>query len=206
MSLSAALYQYRIKDYIARLGYEPGTLYNGYPIRYQNQNLGELAGRGVELDATYLLSPALKLYGNAAYAKARFKDQQLRVVDGTATFNIITNMHYANPDRTTTGVPRWLWNLGLDWQCARRTFLNLHYRGWAENYGKVSTQPTFAKFGPEHFLDFALSWRDQADQGLDLSLYGKNVANNRVRFPQAPHAGYIVEQGGELGLQLRYRF
>lgn len=206
VSLSAAFYQYRIKDYIARLGYEPGTFYNGYLIRYQNQNLGELAGRGVELDVTFLLNDAVKLYGNIAYAKARFKDVELQLVDGSATFNIVTDMHYANPDRTTTGVPRRLWNLGLDWQLASRVVMNLHYRGWADNYGKISTAPAFAKFGPEHFLDLALTWRDGGANRMDATLYGKNVANNRVRFPQAPHAGYIVEQNPELGVQFSYRF
>lgn len=204
---SATLYGYKVVDYIARLGYQPGTLYQGLPIRYQNQNIGEIGGHGVELEAQWSVADVLTLYGNLALSRAAFRDQVVLLVDGSASFDIIKNMNYANPDRTTTGVPRRLWNLGLDWRLSDEQMLNLHWRGWARNTGKIaSAPPAFASYGAEHFLDVALTWRHLGGQrGLTLSLYGKNLLDRAARYPQAPHGGYIVEGQRELGLQLSWR-
>lgn len=48
-----------------------------------------------------------------------------------------------------------------------------HAASWADNCGKISTAPAVAKFGPEHFLDFALTRRDVVADGMAVMIYGK---------------------------------
>ncbi|MDZ7868645.1 MAG: TonB-dependent receptor [Rheinheimera sp.] len=198
---SLTLYHYRLNDFIARLGYEPGTILNGYLVRYQNQNIGDLTGRGVELEANFQWSPLLKFYGNLALSRASFDDEETLLADGTATFSVIRDMHYADPQRGTTGVPRLLWNFGLDWQWAEHWFVNLHYRGWADNIGKVSTSNQFSRFGPEHFVDLNLIWREVGGSAAELQLYGKNLFGKTLLYPRHP-GGLLLKTTGCWGCNL----
>ncbi len=203
---SLTVYQYQLDDFIARLGYEPGTSLNGYILRYQNQNVGDITGRGLELEWTYEVSANLAVYGNLAVSKATFAALESQLVDGSANFSILTNMHYAAPDRRTTGAPRYLWNLGIDWQISPVYSLNLHYRGFADLVGKISTQPAFRQFGPGHFVDFTLTVEPFYHPALSLQCYGRQLFGGLTEFPTAPHGGLIVEDNRQFGVQLDWRF
>lgn len=210
LTLAASFYSYKIADYIARVGYDSSQLYQGLPIRYQNQNVGEIGGRGVELELSYQLARHLRIYGNAAFAKARFRELEVAAAGGAISFNIVTDTTFATPDGNTTGVPQRLWNAGLDWNFSDKAFANLHYRGWANSWGKTSNDPAFSRYGPEHFVDFSFGFspgitpRTSRAPSTILSFYGKNVFANRANYPQGPHGGYIVEQGRELGIQVTW--
>lgn len=204
-NVSLTLYYYQIQNYIARLGYEPpGKYYGPYKIRYQNQNIGTLEGKGIELEVSQKIYRNFMVYGNYAFAYANFKELEVYLVDGSAKFNIVENMTYANPDKTTTGVPKHIWNAGIDFSFLNKFVGNIHYRGWANNSGKITTTNLFAEYAPEHFLDCSLTY-SMLKQKFNLSVYGKNILNNEALFPQAPHGGYVIERNREFGLQLQVK-
>lgn len=204
---SVTLFQTGIKDFVARVGYKSDTFWdNGYEIVYMNQNVGDLSSYGLELEFTHKLKKTIDIYGNYAYALNKFDELEQSLVGGTTTFNIVTDMDYATEDGQTTGAPEHIWNIGLDWQLKEDVHVNFHYRGWSNNYGKVSTEPAFEKYGPEHYFDATVNFKDVYEKGFNVSVYGKNLVDNQAKFPMAPHGGYVIGSGRELGLTVAYQF
>ena len=77
------------------------------------------------------------------------------------------------------GMPRHMFNLGIDFALHPNLSLNLHARGQAgAEMAAQNTPVTFRRYGPDAYLDFALNWRTTETKGLDARFYGRNVLNH----------------------------
>lgn len=209
--LSAVPFYMTIYDYATYIGY---TYYNTpeeqaqtgwYGYEYIDQNLGDLNTRGIELDATYEFSKALKFYGNGIYSRAKLSDRYVTMRGGLHTVDIVAepDMDLVNNGLKKTGWPKYIWNLGVDFEPINGKLINIHYRGWTKNPIKAERQPNeFDVFGPEHFVD--VNFVMTALNGkMEWTLYGKNILNNKAKYPAPNDGGYTVNSGITVGTGIR---
>jgi hypothetical protein len=82
---------------------------------------------------------------------------------------------------------------------------NLHYRGWTENPIKAEREPNeFDEFGPEHLMD--INYITTIFKGkLELSIYLKNILDNKAKYPAPNNGGYTVNIGSNYGISFKLR-
>lgn len=207
---SITLFKQTLEEFVSRT--EPfdtgNALPDGTPIVVRETNVGDLEAYGLELEGSHRLNDCWLLYGNYAWAVNKINETSGSVpgLPG-ATFDLVAESKgLFTEDGQTTGVPEHIWNLGFDWSFASRFALNLHYRGWAGNWAKVSTVPEFASYGPEHYLDLNLSCRDFYTEGMELQVYVKNIFDNRSPLAQGAHNGIIEGLGSQVGVSVSCLF
>ena len=105
-------------------------------------------------------------------------------------------------DKSPTGVPAHIWNLGLEWQMNDEFYSNIHYRAWADSQAK--TGPTSYKtFGSEHYFDLSLNYRTET---IITTLYVKNILNNTNFLPIGANGGASDGYGRHAGITFTYSF
>jgi hypothetical protein len=167
-----------------------------------------LTAFGIELEGEHEVDNSLSIYGNFSWALNMIDDTAGSVegING-AFFNVVEDSTYFTDQGQTTGVPEYIWNLGFDYNFTPKHILNIHYRGWAENWGKTDTSPTrFEVYGPEHYVDANFTLNDFYTKGSALQGYVKNLFDNRSPMPQAPHGGDIAGIGIEIGVAVSHCF
>ncbi|GGK73682.1 TonB-dependent receptor plug domain-containing protein [Amphritea balenae] len=206
---SITLFKQDIEGYIARvISFNTGeTLSDGTPIWIRETNLGDLEAIGIELDGRYQLNHSMQVYGNYAWAvnKAKSRTGNISSLPGSE-FDLAINTSYFNEDSQMTGVPEHIWNLGLDWSFSSKHRMNLHYRGWTGNWGKITNEPDFKVYGPEHYVDLNLLCSNCYAQGFEFQGYIKNIFDNRSLLPSSAHGGNSEGLGREIGASVVYRF
>ncbi len=200
------LFYQRFSDLIQWSGFGPVSVDGFDNVTLNETNMGDMVTRGVELEAETLLVDDLRLYGNYAFADAKYQDRFVSF-EGQVILDIVNDDAIATEDLTVTGTPRHIWNLGLDWDINDKLRLNLHYRGWTDAWAKQTTAPSFKRFGPEHYVDFNLCYRNFLTRNLTASAYIKNFFNNQHTLPNGIAGGEVVPQNGrQFGLKFSYRF
>jgi len=207
---SITLFKQDVNQFIARIQpFLTGTsLPDGTPIRVREANLGNLEAYGLELEGEHQLNDNWLLYGNYAWAVNNV-NKTTGPVPGLpgATFDLVEGGTFFTNGGRTTGVPEHIWNLGFDWSFAPKLHINVHYRGWSGNWGKVATSPArFDSYGPEHYIDLNLRCRYCYTKRVEMQAYIKNLLNNRSPLPSAAHGGDIRGFGREVGVSIAYRF
>ncbi len=150
-----------------------------YFIFYANSN--EITSNGIEFDARLNINRFADIYGNYSHVISSKVDQFENTVDGIAYS--MENIHLFTDNRTLTGFPHILWNLGLDVFLLERITLNLHYRGWTDMSFENETAPgSYEKLGPEHFVDANLRLTD-LPANITVALYVKNLFDNQTTYP-----------------------
>jgi outer membrane receptor for ferrienterochelin and colicin len=206
---SITLFKQDIEQFIARINpFLTGEiLADGTPVRIRETNVGDLSAHGVELDSTLTLNRHTSVYGNFAWALNKIKETRGSVpgLPG-ATFDLVKGSTYFKEDGQMTGMPEFLWNMGLDWRLETGLSINLHYRGWSGNWGKTSTQTDFESYGTQHYFDLNLRCISCTSANGELQLYAKNLFNNKAVLPQSAHGGHIEGLGREVGIAYSYKF
>ncbi|NPA66066.1 MAG: TonB-dependent receptor [Epsilonproteobacteria bacterium] len=182
-----------------------GQTADGYDIRLWETNLADITEKGIEIEAKYYPSQELSFYATYGYAKTEY-DQNGIYYAGEKIVDIIGT--YSDSSMVMPGAPEQTWNLGFDWDIYSNISWNLNYHG---RYGILSVYPVaeynFYEF--EHFFDTNIHMVDLYKDGLVLDLYGKNLTDNRGRFPGRLLSGYgeiETQLGRQIGIKLQYRF
>lgn len=207
-NFSANFFYTYIRDYITWAGSfsVPDTL-AGETIGefFQDQNLTDATSRGVELVARYSFVRNHQVYLNYTYAVTQLNDT---VVDNPDyQYNLVRQSSLVNQDGVLTGTPLHMWNAGVHIRVLPKMNLNIHYRGYTKIQAKESTVPrSFPEYGPYHLFDATLFYNPDVIGGrLSLSLYGKNLLNNREATPMAILGGYSYMTERNVGVRLGIR-
>ena len=198
----------------------PGIWYQEDPDYLATfQNVGDMTSKGVELDFKVQLFDSLAVYGNYAYTHARLDDMNI-MVKGVPVD--LTGRSFIEPGGALTGVPEHTWNLGVDYNIFQDVDLNIHWRGWSEAWAqeKRSEPYKYKKFGPEHYVDLNLRWKNILNM-FELAFYCKDLFDNTGDIPTptlpAIPAGEDVEGtptksgllpgfGRTLGIKVKFEF
>ena len=186
------------------------TFVNTNPDNIIYGSLSPIRSYGEELEIDYQLKKGIRAYGNFAYSYSRF--DKGTSISSTLPYQVdfqpqdLSYNMYMKQDRTVMGVPRLTWNLGVNSQFSKDISLNIHYRGWAVSWQRWTNRiDDFHKFGPGNFLDFNLLYKNCILKGMDISVYGKNITDNKVNYPTF-NAGYIATYGIAIGTSVVYSF
>jgi len=202
------LYRQDTRNYVVRATPFPtGAVWDsGIPIWNREINAGELRAYGLEFEAEHRARDDWLLYGNYSVALNRATETVLPT-GGPRPVDLVADTTYFAPNRRVTGVPKYGWNLGADWTPLENQVLNLHYRGWYDLWGKISTDSAspFKHYGTQHFFDFTYSWQNAFGRSADLQVYVKNAFDNRTPTAQAAHVGEIAGLGREVGIVVTIR-
>jgi outer membrane receptor for ferrienterochelin and colicin len=198
------LYHHTLTDVIQFAGFGPVTV-SGIPnVTLFEVNASDMDTWGLELEAKTKLTDKLNLYGNFAFANAKYQDRFINF-EGQVILDLLTGTSVSTENGTVTGTPQNIWNLGLDWDINESLSLNTHYRGWANAFAKNSDQPTFKRFGAYHYLDLNLRHRDYLTKGLTISAYIKNLFDNDKSLPGGVNEGQVDPQNGrQVGFEIKY--
>jgi outer membrane receptor for ferrienterochelin and colicin len=140
-------------------------------------NIDSGTSYGIEIEGQHHFNKSWRVYGNATYQYAKRDNDRLNAdFPLPIVFTDSSNRFYDSDDRAVA-VPTYLWNLGTDYTVARYTYLNLHYRGWADLRERYSETETRSK-SPMHFVDLSLR-RNNVSKNVDLGLSVKNVFDNK---------------------------
>ena len=186
----------------------PGTIFSidGIPHQVTYDNIGSVTSQGVEIEFRQKVGEKANIYGNFAYALAKYDDTILSI-DPTGAVYDLKDGSLVSPEDTMTGVPQYLWNLGMEWKPVEDLFLNFHYRAWTDAWIRTARSPNeFGKIGPEHYFDISLLYTDFLMEDQKMSIYGKNIFNNQNAVPVARGWGYSNHPGAEFGIQVSFVF
>lgn len=153
--------------------------------------------RGIELNGSYKIDSDLTLYGNYGYSESKYDEIQ----DWSDIMDT---------DGRVVGIPKYVYNIGIDWAFASKNYLNLNLRGWKDAVTRWSwgVNDGFETFDSEYFVDANLYSRDLAGiKNFSLNLYVKNLLDNDNPYPDVLEGGYV--QGPHprtVGIALKYRF
>lgn len=107
-------------------------------------------------------------------------------------------------------MPRYLWNLGINYFPSEQASINLHYGGWDKAWGKQLVDPAdpllFEQYGAEHFLDASLNFHQLFGKDVRMQIYAKNLFNNKAMIPMTIHGGATRGNGAEYGIGVSMRF
>jgi hypothetical protein len=188
-SAAVTIYKQRltaIPAYVGDKGPVIGQI-DGVNVYHGVVGISPLEAYGVEVEGEHRFSDFLKLYANAAYQHARWSDRYPFGVEGN--FDIVRDTSLTTEGLVPTTVPTYTWNVGVNLDITEKLLFNLHYRGNAGTYVKTNTSPPgFQKVGAEHFLDATINYSVRS--GFALSLYGKNILDNKDPVPHI-NSGFI---------------
>jgi iron complex outermembrane receptor protein len=213
--LGATFYYLTYKDFIEW----PGVYFRRDPdYRAYFQNLDDITSKGVELEWKVNLFDPLTVYGNYSYSYARFDDLSITVQGIPIDLN---GSSFVAANGAFFGVPEHTWNFGIYYDVNRDVDLNVHYRGWDDAWALESRLPTFRKFGPEHYVDLNLRWKN-IFKIFNLSFYCKNLFDNtgtlqtHTSIIPAPapedisgtptKTGVIPDYGRTIGLKVEFKY
>jgi len=172
--LNANLYQTRVKDYQATTSVPDATSPTGFSSVLGN--IPEIRARGVELDAAYNVTPALKLNLGAAYNDAVYTDWATATCPRNAA---ATTTVCDNTGRQIVGAPKWTAVIGLDYELTLagnfmgRVFGNHTYR--SEHNLEQLLSP-YGWQGDYTVTDLGIGFtREARDLTYEVNLVGKNV-------------------------------
>jgi outer membrane receptor protein involved in Fe transport len=181
-----------------------------------HRNASDVDMYGLEFEFKYQIQEDLQIYGNYAYAESEYAKRYLYADDGSLALDLAQDSTVMDEDGRVTGVPRHIWNFGIDYEIAPSTYLNLHYRGWTDAVVKWSGNDgggpdpilAFKRLGPQHYFDLNLRVENAFNkEGLDTSFYIKNIFDNQEGIPDGVNGGYIENPLGiMIGMQLSYTF
>ncbi|MDQ8202157.1 TonB-dependent receptor [Pelagicoccus sp. SDUM812003] len=202
----------RLDNYIS-IGplYNTGQLLDGHELWTREDNFGELHSKGIEFDWTWEFAERWSLYGNYSYALSKFDSLTGVTGQGRAYHIVEDGNSIAIPDRRLTGVPLHMWNVGLEFFPVEYCAINLHYRGWDDAWAvqvpnSTGGVPVFGRYGAEHFVDAAITFREAFGKDLELQLYARNLLNNSPVVPMTAHYGSTLANGAEYGVGFKYEF
>ena len=158
--IALGVYRQRLKDFIT--WYSPWT------------NVGEFEGHGGELKVRSRLSDRVVVSLNGSYSDNDFTTQ------GTMTDSQVGSLRFqlpANDKGEVVAVPKWMANVGAEWETVRGLFLCPTVR-W------LTRQPMFRDDAWTYadnraYLDTALTWEGAFGKPMDLRLTGRNLLDNR---------------------------
>ncbi len=204
--VNLTLFYQRFFDLIQFAGSGPVSVGGFNNVTLMDTNIDDMISWGFELEAETELYDGLQLYGNYSFAEAEYQER-FATFQGQVSLDIVAGASIATKDLTVTGTPKHIWNLGLDWEINDQLGLNIHYRGWTDAYAKSSDQPSFKRFGAEHYVDMNLRYKNFPAKNLTMSAYIKNLFNNEDSLPSGVNEGQIEPQNArQLGFKFSYRF
>jgi len=182
-----------------------GQTADGYDIRLWETNLADVTEKGIEIEAKYYPSKELSFYATYGYAKTKY-DQNGIYYGDQKVVDIIGN--YSDSSMVMPGAPEQTWNLGFDWDVYSDISWNLNYHG---RYGVLAVyEPQeYGYYKFEHFFDTNIHMVDLFKDGVVVDIYGKNLTDNRGKFPGRFPTGYgeiETQLGRQVGLKLKYTF
>jgi outer membrane receptor for ferrienterochelin and colicin len=205
-SVTASLFYIKTKDMIQFLGARFDAS-NGIVGIQRWVNGPDVRSQGVQLEFTHQLEN-VNFYGDYTYADAEFDERFIRF-QGDDTVDLVVNRSLADESLNLINTPSQIWNLGADIEIRNSVFLNLHYRGYTDLKTKFvrTSSPVFKEFGPEHFFDASILWRDAGLDDLEITLYVRNIIDNDAVIPDTVSGGFVenvLER--QTGLSLKYSF
>jgi outer membrane receptor protein involved in Fe transport len=111
-------------------------------------------------------------------------------------------------NQTLAGYPHRMLNLGIDYEPIDHLKLNLHYRVWDDiHYRAVLVSTDSVQYGPEHFVDFNLDYKNIAGTGFNIGFFVKNLLDNdEAQTPQLYFFNKWRPLGRSIGLKLSLGF
>jgi outer membrane receptor for ferrienterochelin and colicin len=200
------LFYHTLTNVIQFAGFGPVTV-DGIPdVTIFEFNASDMNTWGLELEAKTMLTDWLDVYGNYAFANAKYANR-FASFEGQVVLDLVDDTSVATQNLTVTGTPQHIWNLGLDWQIKNNFTLNAHYRAWSNAFSKRSNQPSFKRFGVNQYFDLNLHYQEQPNKGLNAAVYVKNLFDNDDPLPGGVNSGQVVPQNGrQVGLRIGYLF
>lgn len=165
---------------------------------FQTFNSGDANILGIELEATWLITDNLTLSGFYAYQDSEFEETN---IPGTA---------FPNQDgQDLIRTPEVKYNLDLDYfinmSNGAEISANLNYRFTDDQRGELEPWGIQPKFS---LLDARITWTN-SDETLDVSLWGKNLADKEYithLYTIASSAVVVYGDPRTFGLSTSYRF
>jgi outer membrane cobalamin receptor len=173
---TATFYSYHISNYFT-FGTDPVTGGLGHT------NFGEAFGSGVELDLRHNVWDNLLLYANSTFADSRINNSRI------------------------LGEPLFFYNIGTDFYRTKDLSVNLNVNGWADMYhGTVNGESLSWSGNGEQLVDLSVVIDNLGNRPLTLTVYAKNLLNNKVHVGMTGYPGYTYEEGASYGLKLACTF
>ncbi|HEY8518912.1 MAG TPA: TonB-dependent receptor [Gammaproteobacteria bacterium] len=176
--LNANLYQTRVEDYQAVTSVPDPTSSTGFSSVLGN--IPAIRARGIEIDASYAVTPALGLDFGVSYNDAVYTDWATATCPRSAPADAVV---CDNTGRQIVGAPKWIWIVGLDYErplangFTARVFLNHTYR--SEHNLEQLLSP-YGEQGDYTVTDLGVGFvRDAGDVTYEVSLVGKNVFDTK---------------------------
>lgn len=146
-------------------------------------NLGAALGSGLETDFLHYFSDNLALYANYTFADSMINGS--RVV----------------------GEPRHFYNIGADFYRTKDLSVNLNVNGWADMYHGTYNGESLSWSGDgEQSADLSLVADNLGGRPICLTVYGKNILNNKIHVGMTGWPGYTYEKGASYGLKVACKF
>ncbi len=200
------LFYHTLTNVIQFAGFGPVTVDGISDVTLFELNASDMNTWGLELEAKTMLTDWLDVYGNYAFANAKYQNRFVEF-EGQTALDLVTGTSVATENLTVTGTPQHIWNLGLDWQIKNNLTLNAHYRAWSNAFSKRSNEPSFKRFGVNHYVDLNLHYQEKANNGLSTAVYVKNLFDNDDPLPGGVNSGQVVPQNGrQIGIRIGYQF
>lgn len=197
-----------IKDNIIFVGIT-GVTAAGDKYSLTQINTNNLTSKGIELDFRSNLRLNFTLYGNYSFSDAEYNSPVITASNSLiddVTVNLAEKSFIMKPDDLTrTGAPRHIWNTGLIWDVFSWTSFNLHYRGWNTTWVKWNNANEFKLYGPEHYLDCSLFFKNFIKDHFELSISAFNILNNDNNLPNLSGKGYVEAGRARWDIQLRMK-
>jgi hypothetical protein len=185
---TVSMYWQRLKDFISWGG--PFT------------NVGKFTGYGAELNVKSYVTPTLTVWGNAAFARAKFEENNM----GTSFGNAV-----ASDKGEMNAVPAVTVNIGGTYEVAKGLFASPTVRYLTRQptfYWTSADPPGEGHWGYSNnraYVDVTALATDVVTKGLDLSVIGTNIFNNTSTVAAQYLQGRYRELGVEIMLQATYR-
>jgi outer membrane receptor for ferrienterochelin and colicin len=179
------------------------TLSDGVKVgRVNGENLYM---EGIEIEYQWDVTEGLLAYGNYSNASTEYSDNLVSF--DIQTFDLLEISNIISPDKSATGYPKHILNMGFDWKISDGYHLNFHYRHWRGAQAKWSNSPaSFKDFSGNNYLNINLIIENMAVEGLKINVFAKNLFDNTDPYPNAVKGGYSEMYGIKYGIGLEYSF
>jgi len=162
-----------------------------------NGNIGNITSYGVEIDGKVFLKRGISFYGNISYNKVR--------VDGAEVENVPAQI---SSSKEIIGMPRFIYNLGVDYSFTYLMKVNFHIRGWRKmaEYNTLKHIDGHGELSGSPFLDINFKYDKIMYQSLNASIYAHNILNNDQMNADNFKGGSVASEPLSIGLKVSYLF
>ena len=185
---SSQLGEFSINPYYLRV-----YKYIDWITRFGNGNIGDIQSFGLEIDGKKYFENGLSLYGNVSYNHTEVKGAEVEKV-----------FKQVNPDLEIIGMPRFIYNLGMNYKINDHFRFNFHARGWNTMavYDLSKFEDTYGELSGGSYFDFNLVYRPYKNDRVITSFFIRNLLNEDTMIADNFKGGSLGSEPKSLGFKI----